>query len=547
MIREIEIRNFRTFDNVKFSLGETITIISGHNATGKSTLLGLLGNCAEFKVKDGKPLLQTQFRTEFSELFNGSERFDKSGYIARISYSNIEDFSKETDYRNIRVAWQTDDKKKRFRLIPYKKDESKESGKTEAKIHWPTLYVGLSRLYPFGEVNEKNSITTNQIKLNEEENEWFIRNYKHILNIKGEIKTILCIDSSELIRKKPIGITTDTYDYMCNSAGQDNIGQILLSIISFERLKKMMEKRGENWEGGLLLIDEIDATLHPAAQNKLYEIIYKKADDLKIQVVFTTHSLTLLRHICKKMMGSNDIRKKCRVVYLSSANGPVGIEENPQYASIENDMLIQSSFDSNLLDKIAVYSEDAETRWFFKNLIEKYESKLNVLDIYLSCSDLLNIRTKDKRYFANVLMVLDSDARCKNSLCEKGNCTCKYENILILPENGKRPEQVIYDYLLNLPSDHEYLKTNKSKGITIKYIEENGPWSERYPENAKERDKFKKWFGDMERIFEDTNLFSFWKKDNKETADAFMDNFVRQYNKIAYPNLLEKIDDHDRN
>ncbi|MDY0194410.1 MAG: AAA family ATPase [Aliarcobacter butzleri] len=553
MIREINISNFRAFKNIKFELGKSITVISGHNATGKSTLLGLLGNCAEFKVIDGKPLLQNQFRTEFSEIFKGSKEHDKTGSIARISYSSYEDFDLETDYRDIRVTWQTNknNNNRRFRLIPSKKDESKESGKTEAKIHWPTLYVGLSRLYPFGELNEE-AVTTNQLKLTDSEKKWFIEKNSYILNLNQEVNNIFCTNSSELSRKKPIGINTNTYDYMCNSAGQDNIGQILMSLLSFQRLKETMEKKEKKWEGGLLLIDEIDATLHPVAQNKLYDLLYQEANELRLQIVFTTHSLTLLRHVCTKRMSDGQIRNKCNIIYLSAANGPLDCEINPQYSMIENDMMIQSSFDSTLLDKIIVYSEDSETRWFFKKLIGKYEAKLNILDVYLSCNTLLTIRKKDPRYFSNVLIVVDSDAGCNNTKsenCTNGNCECKFENVLVLPKDRIRPEQVFYEYLINLPPNHSYLVKYKSKGLTISYFREKNPLSEKYNDGreTKERDRFKLWFNDMIEIFENTNLFESWSRDNKEIVDSFLKNFIKQYNKIAYPNLLERIDDYDNN
>ena len=35
---------------------------------------------------------------------------------------------------------------------------------------------------------------------------------------------------------------------------------------------------GNGQSGGLLLIDELDATLHPSAQNKLVEYLYKAAE-----------------------------------------------------------------------------------------------------------------------------------------------------------------------------------------------------------------------------------------------------------------------------
>ncbi|WP_243122394.1 AAA family ATPase [Clostridium septicum] len=79
MIHSIEINNFRALEGIKLILGKHVTALSGRNGIGKSTILALLGNTCEIKGKQGKTLLNTQFRTEFSEIFKGSELFDKSG------------------------------------------------------------------------------------------------------------------------------------------------------------------------------------------------------------------------------------------------------------------------------------------------------------------------------------------------------------------------------------------------------------------------------------------------------------------------------------
>jgi len=69
---------------------------------------------------------------------------------------------------------------------------------------------------------------------------------------------------------------------LTNSSGQDNLGQILLAILSFRKLK---EEQGEQWQGGILLIDEIDATLHPAAQSKLIKLFIQEAKENKLQIL----------------------------------------------------------------------------------------------------------------------------------------------------------------------------------------------------------------------------------------------------------------------
>ena len=68
MIHSIEINSFRLFKDININLGKYLTVISGKNALGKTTILGLIGNSCELKISEGKPILQKQFRTEFRDI-----------------------------------------------------------------------------------------------------------------------------------------------------------------------------------------------------------------------------------------------------------------------------------------------------------------------------------------------------------------------------------------------------------------------------------------------------------------------------------------------
>ena len=48
LLEKMQIERFRAFKNITLPLGSVLTIIAGQNGTGKSTLLGMLGqpfNC----------------------------------------------------------------------------------------------------------------------------------------------------------------------------------------------------------------------------------------------------------------------------------------------------------------------------------------------------------------------------------------------------------------------------------------------------------------------------------------------------------------------
>ena len=106
---------------------------------------------------------------------------------------------------------------------------------------------------------------------------------------------------------------TENYGHLGNSAGQDNIGQIISSLISFKRLKEKLKK---DYKGGILLIDEVDATLYAAAQIKLIKVLNRFAKSLNLQVVFTTHSIEILEYISNEINSNSFIGKNLRLTFL---------------------------------------------------------------------------------------------------------------------------------------------------------------------------------------------------------------------------------------
>lgn len=532
MINNIRINDFRQFKNKNIFLGKRLTVLAGRNTTGKSTILGLLANSSEIKKKDGVTYSGKQFRAEFSEIFHGSEVFDKSG-ANRFRINVVNEKGEEIDYRDFRTAWQNDKKKnkKRFRIIPFKKLEGEN--KTESKMSFPVLYLGLSRLYPIGEV-EKSSINSNEIKFhNPNDNKWFIDKYKYILSVNEKIKKIDNFKIAETYKKVGVAVETDDYDEFTNSSGQDNLGQILMALLSFRKLKN---NNPEKWKGGLLLIDEIDSTLHPAAQKRLIDLIQKESKSIGIQSVVTTHSSDLLKHVCSKTKyNSDESSNEIEVYYFTNANKKLEIKRNLSFLSIKNDLLLESIVES---EKLNVYSEDAENRWFLKNLLNKHIMYLNILDTNIGCEQLLNLYTVDTNYFGNVLIVLDGDV--EDNKINKLPQFDILKNIIKLP--GKvRPEEVIFNYIYSLEPDHPFWEKASSVSITWQYVNDNSPTSSKYSKLSKDREKYKKWFKDNESWINSLNVFEFWRSDNEKLVNIFNKKFIAAYNSIAERNFYINI------
>lgn len=479
MYKKIKINDFRLFHNQTILLGKYLTVLSGRNSTGKSTILGMIANSGELKKKDGITYSSRQFRAEFSELFKGSHKYDRTG-ADKFTITLSDENGNETDYRSFRTAWQTKnshrkkpqepeggadqpksetkipsrEKKEdegRFRVIPFKKLE--DGKKTEAKFNYPVLYLGLSRLFPIGESQDGSISTKGIVFKSDEHKEWFVNKYTTILSMQSELKEITNYSIAETDKKSGIGVSTDQYDYLTNSSGQDNLGQILLALLSFKKLK---EEKGNQWNGGILLIDEIDATLHPAAQNKLIKLFLQEARENGIQIVVTTHSLSFLRNICDRTTyNSHDesVNNNIELYYLTNANRHLEIKRNTPFTEIESDLMVNSIVQSS--NKIKLYSEDAEARWFLSKIVSDYLPYVDVLDITIGCTELINLYKADLQYFGNALLVFDGDVTEAQLNKVPEQTRRNLGNVLMLP-GGKRPEQVIYDYLLSLGPDHDF-------------------------------------------------------------------------------------------
>ena len=399
----------------------------------------------------------------------------------------------------------------------------------------PVIYLGLSRLYPIGEADVVN-IQAKSVKFDSnDQKDWFIKKYCEILNLHENINSIDNYSIKETSKKSGVGIETDKYDYLTNSAGQDNVGQILLAILSFKRLKESITE----WKGGFLLIDEVDATLHPAAQKKLFDLLCKEAKKLDIQIAVTTHSSDLLKHVFSKTKkNDSSSNNEIELYYFTNANRIMDIKRNPDYSSIENDLLLVSVIQNT--NKVKVYSEDEENRWFIRNLVPDLLHYVDMLDVHIGCSELLSLYTGDLAYFRNVVIVFDGDVPSDkiDNLAEK--LKTKLNNIVKLP-GDKRPEEILYDYIVSLPPEHSFWESASRVDMTWDYLEENGPTSKKYI-SKKERERYKNWFQDHQMVFESTKLFDFWKEDNKELVDSFRAGFIDAYNDVAERIFAKKID-----
>lgn len=519
MLHSIHITDFRQFKNCNINFGKNITCIAGFNGTGKTTIMGLAGNSMMLSSKKMKTITNKHFKIEFRDLFKGSKKFDTTkSNICNVNFSDNSNPNIIIDKRISRITWQ--EHGQRFRVIPewqYKDEKTGKMKKKSSKYPIPTFYLGLSRLYPIGETAD-SELRTKEFVMTNDDKEWFINAYKDILSIDEIPSSFESINIPKASNKSSLGISTEKYDYLTNSAGQDNLSQILLSVLSFEKCSVCL---GNDWKGGVLFIDELDTTLHPIAQLKLCDFLYTEAEKFNFQIVFTTHSFTLLQNIAKKTnYNSSDQINKYQLIYLTSANGKLDIIENPPLSLIQSDLFMEPVSKR----KIDIICEDRANRAFLKSLLSEYLDYVQIdEDIDRGCEELKHFYDFKPSYFSSIIFVLDGDARTNEKLVK----FIENDNVLVLPTNNP-PDRLIYEYLCTTNRKENF---NLENGFTKRYVNEKGP--ETYKNKDHERQKYSSWFYDNYSFISQQECFKHWCEDNNTETESFIESFMKSYNHIA--------------
>jgi len=510
-ISKIHIKKFRGFQDVNFNLGNNLTVIAGQNGTQKTTLLGILSQPFTITDKENplfgeKPLCGGNYKSLFSEKFKLSDEFD----IAQSHEWTLHIKNEENP---------------EFTIESIKRDSSNSSGirfwkkgdrtKGSGYIQLPVIYLSLSRLFPIGEDIGIN--TSNEIRLSTEEFNFYKDWHNKILIIPDvEMTTVDYLVSKQKIT---LGVNTEFYDWRMNSAGQDNIGKILLAILSFMRLKN---SHGIAYKGGILVIDELDATLYPASQIKLIEALRKFSSQLNIQIIFTTHSLSILEKTCD-LQHTKTLSDQVKVVYLQKVDSRVKALENVSYDIIRDKLNVALSVQKPM-KKIHVFTEDIEGEIFLRSLIKRRSSFLEYVNCTLGCDNLIELsRKRIKGFkFPESILVLDGDVKTESSKMRRIN---QLDNIIILP-GLKSPERLLAEFLHGLSDESsvwENIQNGYSKQIVFQYIT--------FKEILNDRDKAKVWFNSQKQYWgrNCTKLINPWIDKNKEDVELFLSDLDKLF------------------
>ncbi|EOD4105858.1 ATP-dependent nuclease [Yersinia enterocolitica] len=551
-LKRIKINKFRGLKDIEFDLGNRITVICGKNGTSKSTILGVIAQVFSFRKDYSKPqsgllskhktLTDTRFESNFSDHFRFSEKFDTPGSMD-IEFTVYDgSFDCMLDELTLKL-YDTQGRKKARPIV--RGNKSTGNTNTSRNVTHPVIYLSLARLLPITLRSDYKIRDVEYLKVNAAE--FTSLNNKILVKANSNLITATSGTVNSVV------VHSNKYDQDSVSVGEDNVGQILQSILSFKRLKEEYP----DYHGGILLIDEADAGLFPAAQVEFINLLSRITKSYNIQVVLTSHSPTMIEEIYKL---SKKEPRDYKTIYLTDTYGQIQALKQISWREIYADLKVETiKVEDDYLPKVNVYFEDTQGYDFYKaliteNNIRKITNNLN--NINMSCSDLINlVKRKVPEFCSNSLIILDADVQEDKNYKDISAA----KNVCLLPTHLP-PDQLLFEFLYNLPPNDNYWKNGygftkavflrKSSPIIemLKVVANEGEkidlmnFIRKYKENevdylGKIRQAFKNFAKEdsIVTVVEgkvSSNPYRYWAKCNPHKAEVFKEKFIEALSSV---------------
>ena len=406
-LKSIIIEKLKQLENVTCNFeGHEITAILGINGCGKSTILHALACCFQPQTNGEKH--------KFCDFFlpNNFNAWDGSSFHIEYYYRDGQ------NEKNV------------------KKQYKKTSDRWTRYVNRPqrdVFYVGINSCVPDVETEKSKSKIQIQ-KVNEnitlQEN---IRKISYILG--GEYQN--CFNGNRKNKKYRI-VKKDNIEYpsIAMGAGEQRLLTILDAVFS-----------APNYS--LILIDELDLTLHTQALNRLLDVLVERARNKHLQIIFTTHRENVTQ------------RTDINIRHIYQTENKTFCFEGVNNACMD---IITGTSDK----KIKIFVEDQVS----KSIITEITSNLKMARYCTiqTFGDICNgftiatAKTVENKDLENILIVLDGDKYVEheekmNQLCNRFSGNTQYEidirnrAVNLIKEynskDRKTPEQVMVDMLKN--------------------------------------------------------------------------------------------------
>jgi predicted ATPase len=494
---------FRKLKELKVEIGSRLTLIAGHNGIGKSTILGLLANTFGLtsegapKTYLGDPFYANIERIVYLAL-SEVETAQQNPAAAPIVVADVDGVEvRKRCAMTRREAW------KRARVVPRTIDRAEDDPiGPDAKIPLACVFLGIRRLASIGEADEKE-VSSTVLQMHADDRR-LMTGFMDSVIIGGGVTDDMTHQSIRGSKKKTAHPGYQTHEALAVSMGQDSLASIATALASFSQLKR---EQGDDYAGGLLIIDELDVGFHPHAITRLAEALKSAARKLSLQIVATTHSPALISAVHPE--GAGNARSPDKVVYLLDTRRP-RLAEDQSLKSVLEDMVLTTDYGKAAKSKkptLGVYFEDPEGAQFCDALIpkgkrsalgRKYGVTIKLIPLGVGGSNLIGLPDKDP-IFKDRVLIVDADTTIPLKAAARGNtiklpCQAGSRGTARSPENTiirflqdivERPTKAQQDAMLrfDVPNPTSDKIANQFLGATIQSTQREstkGWWKEHW-------------------------------------------------------------------
>lgn len=521
----IYIKNFRSLKNCYIKLGSNLTVLSGKNGTMKSALLGLIAHPFN-SPNDAKDLVGTPLKTTISNVFKMSKIFDNQKYeyyldLVDIDGNPIHEYVSMYYVKNILTK-----EPERLRVVVGRK-----RGKGDGNFNLNTAYINFKRLFPIIDTDSVEKTENNMLQ----EDKDFIKNaYLKIFQKTDYDNATLVSDD---MNKETFAPSNSNYNFEAISSGEDNLGHILLKMLAFKNYCQ-----GRDSLQGVFCIDKVEASLHPIAQDNLIDFLLDFSKKYNIQIVVTTHSLSLINHVIEKQNLMNNGKDKICLNMISTRftdNGAYNIITNPDYNQAYTELTLKGK-SSSAREKIFVILEDDVEKQLFNLVIRKREAKKYMKRI----SNLTNFSKGNSFTFLSKL-VKNAEELLKNAIIifdadVKENLDNYRTSVYKMPSlYGLCLEAEIIKYIVELPGDANlFRECNKEKQSFINDFAQKDITNFEISFLERNSKRCKNW-KDSDKNF--LKYVRIYVKENRNIFDPFEKSIYKDINEKFHTKIIDTI------
>lgn len=264
-------------------------------------------------------------------------------------------------------------------------------------------------------------------------------------------------------------------------------------------------------------------------KKKLIHYLYKVSKELNLQIILTTHSVTIVEEIITRINES-------KIIGLKNVNGKITkiSEGNPKL--IVNDLKLEAFVAQKGKEiKINIYTEDEVARIIFRLLLEKQEdslkNNLNIIKRDFSKNDLKKIVRYQLKEFENTFFIFDGDV--KNEKFSKETL----KQVAFLP-GEYCIEKELFTFLYSLSADDKFWnETDDGERYYTKEIFLSNSVEIIKKDNT---ENYKKWYNNQKKYFGKNNLiFRRWLEINEINFKQDISNLFNKLN-IKLQEMLTK-------